>query len=119
VNVCNRLTLDHDVCVGGERVTRNWGHGIDISIGEKGEFGYLSQVFSKGLDYVRVMLYLNPNGTQMKYIRSEIQTALLAQGLFKIEVEEIIPEADYTSHPAFTQSDDDDENNEYDDDEPF
>lgn len=113
VDVCNRLTLDHKICVGGEPVSPGWGYGVDIEINQKGKFEFGAD----GMNHVRVRLY--PEPTQMKYIRSEIQTALLAQGLFKIEVEEIIPEADYASRPAVAQSEHDDDDDEYDDDQPF
>lgn len=118
VDVCNRLTFDHDICIAGEPVTPGWGYGVDVSITRTGAFDTVAD----GLNYVRVKPYPSPNATQMKYIRSEIQAALLAKGLFKIEVEEIVPEADYSSHPAFTQSeydDDDGDDDKYDDDEPF
>lgn len=115
VDVCNRLTFHHGVCIAGEPVTPGWGHGLNVCVTKTGAFDTVAE----GLDYVRIKLYPSPNATQMKYIRSEIQAALLAEGLFKIEVEEIVPEADYSSHSPVSQDDDYEDDDEYDDEAPF
>jgi len=47
--------------------------------------------------------------------RVQVQKAITAQGLFQIEVEQIIEEADYDPKA----SDDEDNEEDYDDDEPF
>lgn len=113
--VCDRLTLDHRLLLNSQYVDSGWGYGMDVHIDQNGHFCFNSSL----LTHIRISLMSNPTPYEIKEAKVQIQKAITAQGLFQIEVEQIIEEADYDPRPNQDNADEDDDEEDYDDDEPF
>lgn len=113
--VCDRLTLDHRLPLNSQYVDSGWGYGMDVYLEDEGQFALSSEL----LTHIRIGLMSNPTPYEIKEAKVQIQKAITAQGLFQIEVEQIIEEADYDPRPNQDNADEDDDEEDYDDDEPF
>lgn len=113
--VCDRLTLDHRLRLNSQYVDSDWGYGMDVYIDQNGHFCFSSSL----LTHIRISLMNNAAPYEVAEARVQVQKAITAQGLFQIEVEQIIEEADYDPRPNQDNADEDDDEEDYDDDEPF
>lgn len=113
--VCDRLTLDHRLLLNSQYVDSGWGYGMDVYLEDDGRFVLSGEL----LTHIRIGLMNNPMPYDVQQAKVQVQKAITAQGLFQIEVEQIIEEADYDPRPTQDDADEDDETDDYDDDEPF